>query len=199
MVYPCVCHVHVKGMCILPLMGCRRKWQPTPRLLPRESHGQRSLVGYSPWGREESDTLEWLNMQTPTQVSGLAAVQSLSDVRLFAAPRMQHSRLPYPPPTSRVCSNSCRLSQWCHPTISSSVIPFSSCLLFFPPSGSFKMSWLFISGGHSNGASDSASVLRMNIQGWFHLELTGWISLQSKGLSRVFSNITVQKHQSFDA
>ena len=112
---------------------------------------------------------------------------------------LQHSRLPCPPPTPRVCSNSCPLSHWCHPTISSSVIPFSSSLLFFSPSGSFKMSQLFISGGHSNGASDSASVHQMNIQGWFNLGLTGLISLQSNGLSRVFSNTTVQKHQCFGA
>ena len=96
----------------------------------------------------------------------------------------------------RVCSNSCSLSQWCHPTISSSVIPFSSCPLSFPASGSFLMSQLFTSGGQSIGASASVSVLPMNTQGWFPLGLTGLI-LESKGLSRVFSNTTVQKHQFF--
>ena len=111
----------------------------------------------------------------------------------------QHTSLHCPLPIPRVYSNSCPLSQWCHPAISSSVIPFSSCLLFFPTSGSFLMSQLFASGGQSNGVSASASVLPMNTQGWSPLGLTGWISLQSKGLSRVFSNTTVQKHQFFGA
>ena len=109
----------------------------------------------------------------------------------------QHSRLPCPPLFPRVCSNSCPFSQWCHPTISFSVIPFSSCLQFFPASESFPMSQLFASGGQSIGVS--ASVLPMNIQGWSPLGWTGWISLQSKGLSRVFSNTVVQKHQFFGA
>ena len=91
------------------------------------------------------------------------------------------------------------LSRWCHPTISSSVVPFSFRLQSFPESGSFPMRWLFTSGGQSIGASASASVLPMNIQGWFPLGLTGLISLQSKGLSRVFSNTTAQKHQFFGA
>ena len=108
---------------------------------------------------------------------------------------LQHSRLPYPSPTPRACSNSCPSSQWCLPTISSSVVPFSSHLQSFPASGSFPMSQLFTSGRQSIGASTSASVLPMNIQDWFPLGLTGLISLQSKGLSRVFSNNTVQKHQ----
>ena len=112
---------------------------------------------------------------------------------------MQHTRLPCPSPTPGSCSNSCLPSQWCHPTISSSVIPFSSCLQSFPASGSFPMSQFFASGGQSIGASASASVLPMNIQDWFPLGWTGWISLQSKGLSRVFSNTTVQKHQFFSA
>ena len=112
---------------------------------------------------------------------------------------LQHTRLPCLSLTSRVCSNSCPLSQWCHPTISSSVIPFSSYLQSFPASGSFPMSCLFASGGQSIGASASASVPPMNIQDWFPLGLTGWISLQSKGLTRVFSNTAVQKHQFFSA
>ena len=110
---------------------------------------------------------------------------------------LQHHRLPCPSPTPGAYSNPCPLSQWCHPTISSSVIPFSSRLQSFPASGSFPMSRFFPSGGQSFGASVSASVLPMNIQDWFPLGLTGWISLQSKGLSRVFSNTTVQKHQFF--
>ena len=110
---------------------------------------------------------------------------------------LQHTRLPCPLLSPGVCSNSCPLSQWCHPTISSSVAPFSSCPQSFPESGSFPMSWLFESGSQIIGDSASASVLPMNIQDWFALGLTGLISLQSKRLSRVFSNTTVQKHQFF--
>ena len=108
---------------------------------------------------------------------------------------LQHVRLPCPSPTPRVYSNSCPLTRWCHPTISSSVIPFSPCLQSFPASGSFLMSWLFRSGGQSTGVSASASVLPMNIQDWFPLIWTGLISMHSKGLLRVFFNITVQKYQ----
>ena len=111
--------------------------------------------------------------------------------------RLQHARLPCPSWTPRACSNSCPSSWWCHPTISSSVVPLFSCLQSFPASGFFPMSQLFTSGGQSIGAS--ASVLLVNIKDWFPLGLTGWISLQSKGLSRVFSNSTVQKHQFFGA
>ena len=107
---------------------------------------------------------------------------------------LKHARLPCPSPTPRAYSNSCPSLWWCHPTISFSVIPFSSCLQSFPASGSFQMSQLFTSGGQSFGVSASASVLPMNIQDWFPVGLTGWISLQSKRLSRVFSNATVQKH-----
>ena len=105
---------------------------------------------------------------------------------------LQHTRPPCPSPTPGVYSNSCPLSQGCHPTISCSVVPFSSRLQSFPASGSFPMSQFFASGGQSIGGSPSASVLLMNIQGWFPLGWTGWISLQSKGLSRVFSSTTVQ-------
>ena len=107
----------------------------------------------------------------------------------------QHTRPPYPSPTPGVYPNPCPSSQWCHPAISSSVVPFSSCPQSLPASGSFPMSQLFISGNQSIGVS--ASVLPMNTQGWSPLGRTGWISLQSKGLSRVFSNTTVQKHQFF--
>ena len=110
---------------------------------------------------------------------------------------LQHARLPCPSPTPGAYSNSCPSSQWCHPTISCSVIPFSSCPQSLPASGSFPMSQFFASGGQSIGVSASASVLPMNTQDWSPLEWTGWISLQSKGLSRVFSNTTVQKHQFF--
>ena len=125
------------------------------------------------------------------------SVQSLSRVWLFVTPwtaAHQATRS-----ITRVYSNSCPLSRWWHPTISSSVISFSSCLQSFPASSSFPMSRLFASRGQSIGASDSASDLPVTIQGWFPSRLTGLISLQSKGLSRVSSNITVQKHQIFGA
>ena len=110
---------------------------------------------------------------------------------------LQHARPPCPSPTPRVYSNSCPLSQWWHPTISSSAVPFSSHLQSFPASGSFQMSQFFASGDQNLGVSASASVLPMNIQDWLPLGWTGWISLQSKGLSRVFSNTTVQQHPFF--
>ena len=110
---------------------------------------------------------------------------------------LQHTRIPCPSPTPEACSNSCPSSGWYHPTMSSSVVPFSSCLHSFPLSGSFPVTQLFTSGGQSMGASASASVL--NIQDWFPLGWTGWISLQSNRLSRVFPNTTVQKHQFFSS
>ena len=112
---------------------------------------------------------------------------------------LQHSRLPCPSPIPGAYSNSCPLSPWCHPTISSSVIPFSSHLQSFPASGSFPMSWLFGSDGQSTGASASASVLPMIIQNWFPLGLSGLISLLSKGFSRIFSGTTIWKHEFFGA
>ena len=137
--------------------------------------------------------LNWLSTQA------LSSVQLLSRVRLFATNGPQQARLPCPSPTPRACSKSCPLSQWYHPTISFSVVPLSSCLQSFPASGSFPVSQFFTSGDQSIGASASASVLPMNIQDWFPLGLTGLMSLQSKGLSRVFSNTIVQKHQFFGA
>ena len=113
--------------------------------------------------------------------------------------RLQHGRLPCPSSSLGACSNSCPLSQWCHPTISSCVIPFSCSLQSFPASGSFPMSWLFVSSGQSTGVSASVSVLPMNIQGWLPLGLTGLIFLLSIRLWRVFFNNTVQKHQFFGA
>ena len=110
---------------------------------------------------------------------------------------LQHSRFPCPSQSPRACSNSCPLSRWCIPTISSSAVPFTFCLQSFPASGSFLMNQFFPSGGQSIGVSISASVLPMNIQDWFPLGWTGLISLQSKGLSRIFSNTTVKKHQFF--
>ena len=126
-------------------------------------------------------------------------VQLLGHVQLFANPWTLAYWPSCPSPSPRACSNSWPLSRWCHPTISFSVVPFSFCLQSFPASGSFSMIWLFTSGDQRIGASASASVLPMNIQDWFPLGWTGWISLQSKGLSRVFSNTTVQKHNFFSA
>ena len=112
---------------------------------------------------------------------------------------LQHARIPCPSPAPGACSNSCTSSWWYHPTISSSVVPFSSRLQPFSASGSFPVSHFFTSGGQNIGVPASAPVLPMNIQDWFPLKWTGWISLLSKGHSRVFSNTTVQNHQFFCA
>ena len=122
-------------------------------------------------------------------------VQSLSRVWLFVTPWTAAHQASLSSPTPGVHPNPCPSSRWCHPTISSSVVPFSSCPQSFPASGSFHISQLFASGGQRIRVSASTSVLPMNIQDWFPLGWTGWISLQSKGLSRVFSNTIVQKHQ----
>ena len=127
------------------------------------------------------------------------SVSSVTRVWLFAIHGLQHTRLPCPSLLPGACSNSCPSSRWCHPTISSSVVPFSACSQSFPASGSFQMSHFFTSGGQSIGISASASVPPMNIQEWFPLGWTGWISLPSKGLSRVSFSTTVQKHQFFSA
>ena len=133
--------------------------------------------------------------QTGLQFSSVYSVLSNS----LQPHGLQNARLPCPSPTPRACSDSCPLSQWCHPIISSSAAPFSSHFQSFPASGSFPMNQFFTSGGQSIGVSASALVLPMHIQDWFPLGWTGWISLQSKGLSRVFSKTTVQKHQFFSA
>ena len=125
------------------------------------------------------------------------SVQSLSCVQLFWLHGWQQARPPYLSPTPRVYANSCSSSRCCHSTISSSAVPVSFCLQSLPASGSFPMSQFFTSSCQSIGVSASASVLPMNIQDWFPLGWTAWISLLSKGLSRVFSNTTVQKHQFF--
>ena len=126
-----------------------------------------------------------------------SSVQSLSHVQLFATPWIAAHQPPCPSPAPRVNSNSCPLSRWCHPAISFSVVPFSPYPQSLPASGSFPMSQLFARGGQSIGVSASASVLPMNTQDWSPLGWTGWISLQSRGISSVFSNTTVQKHQIF--
>ena len=139
----------------------------------------------------------WATREVPTLM--ISSIQfSLSVMSDSSRPHgPQHARPPCPLPTARLYSNSSPLSRWCHPTISSSVVPFSYCLQSFPASGSFQISQLFISVGQNIGVSASTSVLPMNTQEWFPLGWTGRISLQSKGLSRVFSNTTVQKHQFF--
>ena len=139
--------------------------------------------------------LEMLSAISPL---GDSSVQLLSCAQLFESP-WQHARLPCPSPTPGAYSNSCPSSQWCHPTISSSVILFTSCPQSFPASESFPISQFFTSCAQCIGASASVSVLPMNIQDEFPSGWTSWISLQSKGLSRVFSNTTVQKHQLFSA
>ena len=139
---------------------------------------------FPPWGQ--------------TMVGVMAVMVQFSSVHSLSLVQLCNS-MHYSTPTPRASSNSCPSSRWCPPTISSSVVPFSSCFQSFPASGSFLRSQLFESGGQSIGASASASVLPMNIQDWFPLEWTGWISLLSKGLSRVFSSTTVQKHQFFGA
>ena len=126
-----------------------------------------------------------------------SSVQSLSRVRLFATPWIAARQASLSITNSRVHSDSRPSSQWCHPAISSSVVPFSSCPQSLPASGFIPMSQLFTWGGQSIGVSALASVLPKNTQDWSRLEWTGWISLQSKGLSRVFSNTTVQNHQFF--
>jgi len=136
-----------------------------------------------------------LNRVTVSKTNQFALVLLLNCVRSHG---LQHARLPCPLPSPGACLNWCLFSQWCLPTISSSVIPFF-CLQSFPTSRSFLINQLYASSGQSTGASASASVLLMNTQDWFPLELTGLISLQSKGLSRVFSNTIVQKHQLFSA
>ena len=141
------------------------------------------------WNMQSSNEFSEMKFSPVTVISGK-----------FLRPHgLQHARLPCPSPTPGAYSNSCSLSQWYHSTISSSVDPFSSRLSSFPASGSFQMSPLFASGGQSTGVSALASFLPKNTQDWSPLEWTGWISLQSKGLSRVLSNTTVQKHQFFGA
>ena len=144
------------------------------------------------WGRVWGEMRKTENLKPSVQFSCSVMSNSLQHHE------PQHTRPPCPSQTPRVHPNSCPLSWWCHPTISSSVIPFS-CPQSFLASGSFPMSQLFALGGQSIGVSASTSVLPMNTQDWSPLGWTGWISLQSKGLSGVFSNTTVQKHQFFGA
>ena len=155
-----------------------------PLAMPPESRGLRSLL------------IQFKQTSASSSTSRISLVQfSHSVISDSSRPhKLLYTRPPCPSTTPRSCSNSCPLSGWCHPTISSSVVPFSSCLQPFPASGAFPMSQFFILGGQSIGVSASASVLPMNIQDWFSLGLTCLISFQAKGLTRVFSNPTVQKH-----
>ena len=150
---------------------------------------------YSPWGGKESDITKqlWLT----NSVGSLFSFNIVVVFESLRPHRLQCTRLPCPSLSPGVFSNSCPVCWWCHPTISSSVIPFSSCLQSFPALGSFSVSWLFASGGQSIGTSASASVRSMNILGWFPLELTALLSLLTKGLSRVFSSTTIWKYQFF--
>ena len=143
-----------------------------------------------------SSSLEVQSVVPPLALSSVQFSRSVVSDSLWPH-ELQRARPPCPSPTPGVYPNSCSLSQWFHLTTSSSVIPFSSCLQSFPTSGSSQMSQLFTSGGQNIGGSASTSVLPMNTQDWFPSGWTGQISLQSKGLSRVFSNTTVQKHQFF--
>ena len=145
---------------------------------------------------------KWRPIEVRLTAQDHTAVQFSSFAQLsltLCDPMTQHVRPPCLSPTPGACSNSCPLSRWWHPTISSSVVPFSSCLQSFPASVSFQMNQIFASSGQSIAVSASSSILPLNIQNWFPLGLNGLISLQSKGLSRVFSNTTIQKHQLFSA
>ena len=167
---------------------------PSPGDLPNLGIEPEPLMSPALAGRLFTTSATW-------EAQTLASVQlSHSVVSDSLRPHgLEHARLPGPSPAPRACSNSCPSSWWCHPTISSSVVPFSSHLQSFLASGSFPMRQLVAWGGQSIGVSALASVFPMNTQDWSPLEWTGWISLQSKGLSRVFSNSTVQKHQFFGA
>ena len=157
-------------------------------------HGKCKLHNWAPFCWVRRSTGLWYNLNRySVQFSHSVMCDSLWPHET------QHTRPPWPSPTPGVHPNPCPSSRWCHPTISSSVVPFSSCPQSFPASGSFQMSQVFAWGGQSIGVSASTSVLPMNTQHCSPLEWTGWISVQSKGLSRVFSNTTVQKHQLFSA
>ena len=177
------------------LLLSRKRFPLTCEYGSRQGYVQ-STCGWWQGGNMSSSTQE-LPMYTGFLYIQFSSVAQLC-LTLCDAHGLQHARLSCPLPTPGVYSNSCPWSRWCYPTISSSVVPFS-CLQPFPASGSFQMSQFFASGGQSIGVSASTSVIPMNIQDWIPLGLTGLISLQSKGLSRVFSNTTVQKHQFFGA
>ena len=198
-----LCHQRRDAMKITDQKQCYRKYHDAGRWVLWVLWTE--LLEEALWGRKGRSTprmylLQWGQVSAPSKMEEVQCSHfshfSHSVVTDSLQPHgLQHARLPCSSPTPRACSNSCPLSQWCHPNISSSVIHFSSCLQSFPASGSLQMSQFFTSGGQSIGAS--GSFLSMNIQDWFPLRSTGCISLQSKGLSRVFSNTTVQNYQFF--
>ena len=185
----------------LPHLTGKTLWcMPTPNTAGREARSSSSEdeTHVPMWGNVTTHALP-IHVENSPSTSVMLVVIVRHSVRSDSLwpRRLQHTRLPYPSPSPRAWSNLYPSSPWCHPTISSSAAPFSSCPQSFPTSGSFPMSQLFASGDQSIGAS--TSVFPMDIQGWFPLELTGLISLLSKGLLRVFSSTTVQKHQFFGA
>ena len=173
----------------------RRHWHPTPVLLPGKSHGQRSMVGCSPWGCYESDTTERLHFHFSLSCIGegngnplqCSCLENPREGEPGGLPSMGSHRVGHAW-SDLAAAAACPLSRWCHPTISSSVVPFSSCLQYFPASGYFPVSQFFASGGQRIGVSASASVLPMNIQDWFPLHWAGWISLPSKGLKSLLQH-----------
>ena len=175
-------------------MHWRRKWQPTPVFLPGESQGREAWWAAVSGVAQSQTRLRRLSSSSSSsllvppsgQQSQFSSVQSLSHVRLFSTPWIAARQAPHPSPTPGAHVNSCPFSPYCHPTISSSVVPFSSCPQSFLASGSFLRSQLFASGGQSIGVSASTSVLPMNTQDWSPWGWTGWISLQSKGLFKSF-------------
>ena len=195
-----LCHQRRNAMKITDQKQCYRKYHDARKWVLWPEFLEEAL-----WGRKGRSTprmylLQWGQVSAPCKMEEVQCSHFSHFSRLVVTDSLQphglqHARLPCSSPTPRACSDSCPLSQWWHPNISSSVIPLSSCLQSFPASGSLQMSKFFTSGGQSIGAS--GSFLPMNIQDWFPLGLTGLISLQSKGLSRVFCNTIVQKHQFF--
>ena len=158
------------------------------------------LDGQSPWKGPcvtEAGLMDFIGVKHEYKFASSVQFSRSVESDSLRPHESQNARPPCPSPTPGVYSNSCPSSRWCHPAISSSVVPFSACPQSLPASGSFPTSQLFAQGGQSIGVSALASALPMNTQDWSPLEWTGWISLQSKGLSRVFSNTTVQKHQFF--
>jgi len=186
---------------VVLLKGMRK----TPRYRKQKGNAKSKqkakLWGLQAWEIFRLWSQYWYRYRTPGSSVQFSSVQSSRSVvsNSLWPQGPQHARPPCPLPTARVYLNPCPLSWWCHPTISSSVVPFSSCPQSFPALGSFPMSQFFTSGGQSIGVSASKSVLPINTQDWSPLGWTGWISLQSKGFYRVFSNTTVQKHQFFSA
>ena len=184
------------GMDIRKAENIKKRWQEYTELYKRDLNKLDSHDGVITHPEQDILKCEVKWILGNIQFSSVQFSRSVVSDSLWPH-ESQHARPPCPSSTPGDHSNSCPLSQWCHPTISSSVVPFSSCPKSLPASGSFPVSQLFAWGGQSTRVSASASVLSVNTQDWSPLGWTGWISLQSKGLSRVFSNTTVHKHQFF--